>query len=102
MLGILPNTVALESSRSNRVNVSSRLRKVRAPPLTSVNPIEDDSVIARLVQHVVSLFLLPFLVLLGKIFPPPPPPLLLRILLTIIINESLLYRHRSVLLLDFL
>ena len=101
MLGILPNTVALESSRSNRVNVSSRLRKVRAPPLTSVNPIEDDSVIARLVQHVVSLFLLPFLVLLGKIFP-PPPPLLLRILLTIIINESLLYRHRSVLLLDFL
>ncbi|CAF1258942.1 unnamed protein product, partial [Adineta ricciae] len=34
------------------VNASSRLRKVRASPLTTVSPIEEDSVIARLVHHV--------------------------------------------------
>ncbi|CAF1270531.1 unnamed protein product [Rotaria sordida] len=49
------DTIALESSRSHSRNVSTRLRKVRAPPLTSVTPIEDDSVIARLVQHVAPL-----------------------------------------------
>ncbi|CAF5157921.1 unnamed protein product, partial [Rotaria magnacalcarata] len=37
---------------SNSANVTSRLRKIRAPPLAPVRPIEDDSVIARLVQRV--------------------------------------------------
>jgi len=50
----LVNTIALEPYSSKTANVSSRLRKVRAPPLTSASPLEDDSVIARLVQHIVS------------------------------------------------
>ncbi|CAF1528180.1 unnamed protein product [Rotaria sp. Silwood1] len=48
----LVNTLALESSRSHSRDLSSRLRKTRVPPLTSISPIDDDSVIARLVQHV--------------------------------------------------
>ncbi|CAF2741288.1 unnamed protein product [Rotaria sp. Silwood2] len=48
----LVNTLALESSRGNRGDLSSRLRKTRVPPLTSISPLEDNSVIARLVQHV--------------------------------------------------
>ncbi|CAF4786936.1 unnamed protein product, partial [Rotaria socialis] len=48
----LVNTIALESFRSNSANVTSRLRKIRAPPLTPVSQTEDDSVIARLVQRV--------------------------------------------------
>ncbi len=54
----LVNTLALEPSRSNSGDLSSRLRKVRAPPLTSISPIEDNSVIARLVQHVVSVIII--------------------------------------------
>ncbi|CAF3192285.1 unnamed protein product [Rotaria socialis] len=48
----LVNTLALDSSRGRSGDLSSRLRKTRVPPLTSISPIEDDSVIARLVQHV--------------------------------------------------
>ncbi|CAF4081255.1 unnamed protein product, partial [Rotaria magnacalcarata] len=48
----LVNTLALDSSRDRSGDLSSRLRKTRAPLLTSISPIEDDSVIARLVQHV--------------------------------------------------
>ncbi len=47
------NILALESSRSNSGDLSSRLRKARATPLQTISAIEDDSVIARLVQHVV-------------------------------------------------
>jgi hypothetical protein len=50
----LVNTLALESSRGNKIDLSARLRKARAPPLTTISRIDDDSVIARLVQHVVS------------------------------------------------
>ena len=54
---ILDKTLALESFRGARIDLSSRLRKVRSPPLTPISPIDcNDSVIARLVQHVVSVF----------------------------------------------
>ncbi|CAF1512186.1 unnamed protein product [Adineta steineri] len=49
----LVSTLALDSSpRANSGDLSSRLRKVRTAPLTTISPIEDNSVIARLVQHV--------------------------------------------------
>lgn len=50
----LVHAIALEPSRASSANASSRLRKARVPPLTTVSAFEDDSVIARLVQHVVS------------------------------------------------
>ncbi|CAF1050685.1 unnamed protein product [Adineta ricciae] len=49
----LVNTLALDSSsRSTSGDLSARLRKVRTAPLASISPIDDNSVIARLVQHV--------------------------------------------------
>jgi hypothetical protein len=51
----LVNIIALEPSRSISGDLSSRVRKARAPPLKTISAIADDSVIARLVQHVVSI-----------------------------------------------